>query len=95
MRKFVFAIGVALLMTSAAGAQALPYHIDPSARETAPNLGALPSIRFLTTADFPPFNYRDADGQLIGFNVDVARSLCDVLGVACTIQAWPWEQATR
>lgn len=88
----------ALFALSAAGGalgQALPYHVDPSARETAPNLAAVPSIRFLTTADFPPFNYRDADGQLIGFNVDLARSLCDELDVACTIQAWPWDQAAR
>jgi polar amino acid transport system substrate-binding protein len=76
-------------------AQALPYHVDPSAREMTPNLAPVPSIRFLTTADFPPFNYRDADGQLIGFNVDLARSLCDELKVACTIQAWPWDQAAR
>jgi polar amino acid transport system substrate-binding protein len=95
MRQLALAFGVALLMTAAAGAQALPYHIDPSAREIAPNLGALPSIRFLTTADFPPFNYRDADGQLIGFNIDVARGLCSELKVACTVQAWPWEQAAR
>jgi polar amino acid transport system substrate-binding protein len=95
MRAFAFA---AMLMFAAAGgaaAQALPYHIDPSARDLTPNLAPVPSIRFLTTADFPPFNYRDADGQLIGFNVDLARGLCDALAVACTIQAWPWEQAAR
>jgi len=87
-----------MLMSAAIGSaagQALPYHADPSAREAVPNLAAVPSIRFLTTADFPPFNYRDADGQLVGFNVDLARSLCDVLRVSCTIQAWPWEQAAR
>jgi polar amino acid transport system substrate-binding protein len=91
-------IHAALLMQalwcSGAVAQALPYHADPSARDIPPTL-TIPAIRFLTTADFPPFNYRDEDGQLIGFNVDVARSLCDDLGIACTIQAWPWEQAAR
>jgi polar amino acid transport system substrate-binding protein len=95
LRALARASIVALLLPTSALPQALPFHMDPSARETAPNLSALPSIRFLTTADFPPFNYRDADGQLIGFNVDLARSLCDVLEVACTIQAWPWEQAAR
>ncbi|HEY9011739.1 MAG TPA: transporter substrate-binding domain-containing protein, partial [Devosia sp.] len=75
--------------------QALPYHIDPNAREQAPNLTAVPTIRFLTTADFPPFNFRDDKGELIGFNVDLARSLCDALKITCTIQAWPWEQAAR
>jgi polar amino acid transport system substrate-binding protein len=78
-----------------AGAQALPYHVDPSAREIVPNVAPLPAIRFLTTADFPPFNYRDASGQLIGFNVDLARSICTQLTIACTVQAWPWEQAAK
>lgn len=82
-------------LVAGAQAQALPYHIDPNAREIVPNLSAIPSIRFLTTADFPPFNYRDADGQLIGFNIDLARAICEELDIACTIQAWPWEQASR
>ena len=82
--------------TGLVGAQTLPYHLDPSAREIVPNLAPVPAIRFLTTADFPPFNYRDeGSGELIGFNVDLARSLCAELDVACTIQAWPWEQAAR
>lgn len=95
MRAFALAAMLMLAGVGGAVAQALPYHIDPSARELTPNLTSVPAIRFLTTADFPPFNYRDADGQLIGFNVDLARSLCETLGVACTIQAWPWEQAAR
>ncbi|MEO0728900.1 MAG: ABC transporter substrate-binding protein, partial [Pseudomonadota bacterium] len=27
-------------------------------------------IKFATTADYPPFNARDEDGVLVGFNVD-------------------------
>jgi polar amino acid transport system substrate-binding protein len=95
LRMLILAAFAVMSLSSPALAQALPYHVDPSAREIVPNLSAVPSIRFLTTADFPPFNYRDADGQLIGFNVDLARSLCEELQVACTIQAWPWEQAAR
>ena len=76
-------------------AQALPYHSDPSARELVPNLTAVPSIRFLTTADFPPFNYRDRTGELVGFNVDLSRAICADLSITCTIQAWPWEQAGK
>ncbi len=76
-------------------AQALPYHIDPGAREIVPSLAAVPSIRFLTTADFPPFNFRDADGELVGFNVDLARALCADLRITCTVQAWPWDQAAQ
>jgi polar amino acid transport system substrate-binding protein len=97
LRSMRLALLAALVMFSgAASAQALPNHIDPNARELVPNLAAVPAIRFLTTADFPPFNYRDEDsGELVGFNVDLARSLCDELKVTCTIQAWPWEQAAK
>jgi polar amino acid transport system substrate-binding protein len=91
-------LAIALLLALGAGAalaQALPYHVDPSAREVVPDLTAVPSIRFLTTADFPPFNYRDEGGELVGFNIDLARGLCAALEVACTIQVWPWDQAPR
>jgi polar amino acid transport system substrate-binding protein len=93
MRAF-FAL-ILLAFSAPALAQALPYHADPSAREIVPNLVAVPGIRFLTTADFPPFNYRDKSGELIGFNVDLARALCADLTITCTIQAWPWEQAGK
>jgi polar amino acid transport system substrate-binding protein len=83
-----------LLACTPASAQDLPFHFDPSARDLPPNPGQVPAIRFLTTADFPPFNYRDSSGALIGFNIDLARKLCDVLTVACTVQAWPWDQVT-
>ena len=83
------------LSVAGAWAQALPYHADPSAREIVPNLAAVPNIRFLTTADFPPFNYRDKSGELIGYNVDLAKAICADLTITCTIQAWPWEQAGK
>lgn len=84
---------MALVFANAATAQNLPFHFDPSAREEAPDLSAVPAIRFLTTNDFPPFNYRSSGGEVVGFNVDLARAICDVLDIACTMQAWPWDQA--
>ena len=78
-----------------AQAQPLPFHADPSAREIAPSLAQVPAIRFLTTADFPPFNFRDVNGELIGFNIDLARRICTQVDTACTIQAWPWDQAAN
>ena len=54
----------------------------------------LSRLRFLTTLDFPPFSYLDSANHLTGFNVDLARALCDVLEIAdrCQIQAMPWEE---
>jgi polar amino acid transport system substrate-binding protein len=82
------------LLATPALAQPLPYHADPDAREILPSLTPLPAIRFLTTADFPPFNFRDGGGELIGFNIDLARRICAEVNVACTVQAWPWEQVS-
>ena len=93
--RAVLALIVLALGLSAASAQNLPYHSDPTARELVPNLSAVPNIRFLTTADFPPFNYRDKSGELVGYNVDLARAVCADLTITCTIQAWPWEQAGK
>lgn len=93
--RLILALLFVLTGCAAAIAQAFPYHADPSARDLVPNLAAVPNIRFLTTADFPPFNYRDRTGELVGYNVDLARAVCADLSIACTIQAWPWEQAGK
>jgi len=91
----ILTAAVLALTVSMASGQTLPNHADPQARDIVPNLSAVPAIRFLTTADFPPFNYRDKNGQLVGFNIDLARGICAELNVACTIQSWPWDQAAK
>ena len=53
--------------------------------------GAAPaSIRFVTSDDFPPFNFVDGGGVLTGFNVEVARAICARLAIPCTIQVRPF-----
>jgi polar amino acid transport system substrate-binding protein len=49
-------------------------------------------IRFLTDSDFPPFDFYDEDGVLVGFNVDLARAICLELNTSCDIKARPWEE---
>lgn len=86
-------MAMTLVGAAASYGQSLPQHVDPSAREEPPDLTLVPAIRFLTTGGFPPFNYRDADGELTGFNIDLARAICEAVRAQCTIQSWPWEQA--
>ncbi len=50
------------------------------------------TLRFLTTNDFPPFNYLDEDGVLTGFHVDLARAICLELGTQCEVGVRPWEE---
>ena len=63
---------------------------DPRRRPERPDLSRLQSIRFLTELDYPPFDYPGADGNPAGFNVDLARLICDEIKVSCTIQARPF-----
>jgi polar amino acid transport system substrate-binding protein len=66
---------------------AVPGFWDPRRRPERPDLSRLNGIRFLTEFDYPPFNYAGADGQPAGFNVDLARAICEEIKVQCTIQA--------
>ena len=56
---------------------------------------AHPVIRFLTELDYPPFDYAGPDGNPAGFNVDLARLLCDEINTTCTIQARRFDTAAR
>ncbi|WP_068080664.1 transporter substrate-binding domain-containing protein [Polycladidibacter stylochi] len=49
-------------------------------------------IRFLASDDFPPFTFRDSEKRLMGYNVDLARAICENLEVACSLQVLPFEE---
>lgn len=64
----------------------VPGFWDPRRRPERPDLSRVSQIRFLTEVDYPPFNYAGPDGHPAGFNVDLARLICEELRVTCTIQ---------
>jgi len=40
---------------------------------------------------FPPMGFTDADGEYIGFDLDVAYAVCDILGVDLVLQPIDWD----
>ncbi|WP_245286875.1 transporter substrate-binding domain-containing protein [Bradyrhizobium sp. Tv2a-2] len=78
--------GAAPKAGAGAAPQAVPGFWDPRRRPERPDLSRIAVIRFLTETDYPPFNFTGADGNPAGFNVDLARSLCEEIKVTCTIQ---------
>jgi polar amino acid transport system substrate-binding protein len=64
----------------------VPGFWDPRRRPERPDLTRVSVIRFLTETDYPPFNYGGPDGNPQGFNVDLARLICEELAAQCTIQ---------
>jgi polar amino acid transport system substrate-binding protein len=98
-RRFFFALLFALSAVcptdDAARAEepaiATPSFWDPGLKLERPDLTGLRAIRFLTDDDYPPLNFVLADGSLTGFNVEIARAICEELQVGCTIQARRWD----
>jgi polar amino acid transport system substrate-binding protein len=64
----------------------VPGFWDPRRRPEKPDLSRVSVIRFLTEIDYPPFNFAGPDGNPQGFNIDLARMMCEELKVQCTIQ---------
>jgi len=63
----------------------VPSFWDPRRRPERPDL-RLTLIRFVSEVDYPPFNYAAADGNPAGFNIELARLICEELKVDCTVQ---------
>jgi polar amino acid transport system substrate-binding protein len=64
----------------------VPGFWDPRRRPERPDLTRINIIRFLTETDYPPFDFAGPDGNPAGFNVDLARMLCEEMKVPCTVQ---------
>jgi polar amino acid transport system substrate-binding protein len=69
----------------------IPLVIDPDRRIERRELPRNTALRFVTEEDFPPFNYIGRDGQLAGFNIDLAREICAELAVSCAVQPRRWD----
>ena len=72
--------------TTGPGPQAVPGFWDPRRRPDRPDMSRLTVIRFMTETDYPPFNFAGPDGNPAGFNVDLARLLCEEIKISCTVQ---------
>lgn len=89
---FVQLLAISLFCVTMAAAQQTPMHFNLNKHEDVIELARVPSIRFLTTNDFAPFNFEDGEGNLIGYHIDLTRAICAELKIDCTLQAWPWAQ---
>tara|TARA_B100001971_G_C18119272_1_gene498505 strand:+ start:72 stop:926 length:855 start_codon:yes stop_codon:yes gene_type:complete len=55
------------------------------------NVYAADKIRIGTEGAYPPWNSKDASGKLIGFEVELAWSLCRYMGKQCEIVEQDWD----
>lgn len=48
-------------------------------------------IRIATESSFKPFSYLDTQGNLVGFEIDLAHALCDQIKADCQITSQDWD----
>jgi polar amino acid transport system substrate-binding protein len=68
-----------------------PRRNTPAVLET-PTAPARSRLRILTEGAYPPFNYRNGEGELTGFDVDIAKGLCAHIERECSIETRAWNE---
>ncbi|ELA08368.1 extracellular solute-binding protein [Moraxella macacae 0408225] len=91
MKKFSFALtALATLIGLTACTQKPTEHAQNTTESTAAD-NDLPQIRIATESSFVPFSFKDADGKLIGFEIDLAEALCQEAKVKCEVISQDWD----
>ncbi|WP_296253251.1 ABC transporter substrate-binding protein [Pseudomonas sp. UBA4194] len=52
---------------------------------------AADKLRMGVEAAYPPFNNKDASGQVVGFDVDIGKALCAKMEVECEVVTSDWD----
>lgn len=88
MKNMLKISGLALALALAMGLTACG---GDSSQSSGQALAPTDEIRIATEGAYAPFNYTNNDGSLAGFDVDIARALCDKMSVKCQIVAQEWD----
>lgn len=48
-------------------------------------------INICVEGAYPPFSMTDASGDVVGFDIDIANALCDVMGNSCEMLKTDWD----
>lgn len=57
----------------------------------SPPAAAQQTLRIATEGTYYPWSYRNGAGELVGFDVEIARLLCAKMKVSCEIVAQDWD----
>jgi arginine/ornithine transport system substrate-binding protein len=54
-------------------------------------VAAQDKLKIATEGTYPPWNYKDASGKLVGWDIDIANALCERMKAQCEIIAQDWD----
>ncbi len=52
---------------------------------------AVEKLKIGTEGAYPPFNLIDASGEVVGFDLDIAKALCEKMKVECSVVTSDWD----
>ncbi|SDT22765.1 amino acid ABC transporter substrate-binding protein, PAAT family [Halopseudomonas xinjiangensis] len=52
---------------------------------------AAETLRIGTEGAYPPFNEINNKGEVVGFDIDIAKALCEEMGTECTVVTSDWD----
>lgn len=86
MKKFIALFTAALLAVSVlSGCGASP------AKEAAASTEGSNTFTLGFDADFPPYGYKDDNGEYVGFDLDLAAEACKRIGMELVLQPIDWD----
>lgn len=80
-------LSAAMLMLAGCNNSSTP--ADSAAADTATD--APTSIKIATESSYKPFSYTDADGKLIGYEIELVDALCAQMQAECEVISQDWD----
>ena len=80
-------LSAAMLMLAGCNNSSAP--VDSTETDTAPE--APLNIKIATESSYKPFSYTDADGKLIGYEIELVDALCAQMKAKCEVISQDWD----
>ncbi|WP_350561365.1 transporter substrate-binding domain-containing protein [Psychrobacter sp. CAL346-MNA-CIBAN-0220] len=81
-------LSAAILMLAGCNNSSTPE--DSAATDTATDAAPM-TIKIATESSYKPFSYTDADGKLIGYEIELVEALCAQMKANCDIISQDWD----